>query len=360
MGRSGDIMDNYTVLQDKLRKEFVDYFHFLQSREQERLIDEALMEDNIDDDEIEDVDIDDDGFYDEEEFDDYDDYILEAWNDYVNGDWDEEYYVFFNMNKATSNQIKLMVMVNLYEFVSYSYDLANKKEKEIYELLISDLSPSNAIKVYDEYYKYVLETFSFFMHDSISCDTHRICIINNNLMDNILKINPASILDYRWLFGMKFDGEDISSVKMGKILIELVEKAKMMSKGKRFNDIYEAIKYVLDDSLNLNIYINSSWEYMLANYYEHLLTKNKYTKAEYKFLNLYENDAQELYKKFNEVDNYREKLIYNFYLLNRDKFSEEYLYDLRCNTKKKGKDKVLALKISPYYIEEQSYFKNRY
>ena len=347
------------VLQDKLRKEFIDYFHYLQAKEEERLLDEAEMSEDTDEEEFEDYDDYDDDI-DEDEFDDYDDDLLEAWNDYVNGNWDEEYYVFYNVDKDTSNQIKLMVMVNLYEFVSANYDLANEKEREIYDLLIGDLSPSNALNLYNEYYKYVLETFNCFMQDSVSLDRHRISIIENNLMDNILKINPASILDYRMLFGMKFDGEDISSVRMGKILIEIVNQAKMMNKSNRFKDIYEAIKYILDDSYNLNIYINSSWEYMLANYYEHLLTKNRYTKADKDFMDLYENDTQKLYFKFYDVDNYREMLIYNFYLLNRDKFSEEYLYDLRCNTKKKGKDKVLALKISPYYIEEQNYFKNRY
>lgn len=122
--------------------------------------------------------------------------------------------------------------------------------------------------------------------------------------------------------------------------------------------IYMKLFNILLMTIYITVYINSNWDYLIVNIYEHLLSHQKHTVKEQKFMKLVESDVQELYHKFYNIDNYREQLIYEFYLLNQDKFSEEELYELRCNTEKKGKEKILA--ISPYYIEEQSYFKNRY
>ena len=363
-------MEEYTVLQDQLRQELLDYYSFINSRIEEDALEEAEYADDNDieydedsdellnqyDEDIEDQIIDDDEF--EAEQKEIDDYILNEWNNYVNRQADNEFVVKHNTDHNTSNQIKLMIMVQLYEFVSCDYSNANDNEKHIYDLLNKDLCPQNAINLYNEYSSDVLETYSYFMRDSITTNKYRIKILDNNLIDNIVKINPASILDYRILMGIKFEDEYINSVKLGKTLLSLVEMASMMYQKSKFDSIYEAIQYIIDDDIYITVYINSNWNYLIANIYEHLLNQQNHTIKEQKFMNLMENNIQELYRNFYDIDNYREQLIYEFYLLNQDKFGEEELYELRCNTEKKGKEKVLA--ISPYYIEEQSYFKNRY
>lgn len=339
-------MNKVNILNDLLREELKNYYEFLKEKygyistvDDLLNIDDISFDDNLDgDNEI----------------------ILDALNNYINLDYDDNFDLKINNTKYISNSLKTLIMIRIYEYGIYHFDMLLNSEKEIITEMNSNPCYYNVLRLYNNNYHIVLNLYcslvldSFDQSDILECKKR---IIEDSKLNIITKILPSVILDYRFLLGYKFENEDIKSVKVGKKIINFVDN--IVDDNYSLEQMKKLISINMLENEKDASFIENNQKYIISNTYENILYKTNLTIDDINFLQVIEYEGidafvQQLFK----TDYSLEYLICTFYSLNKNKFNENYLFRLRENTKEKGKIKIIA-KINPYYYEESKYFDNK-
>ena len=341
-------MSKIIAINDLLKNELKEYYEYLKSKlgyigtiEDLLLCDDELIDDELDGDS---------------------ELIYSQLNDYINLNYDQDFDIQVNIDRARSTHLKLLIIVNVFEYGLYNYDMLTMEEKKIIDNLSKSPTPITGLKVYEKNYLVILNLYSSLFLDNVNyeIENDRQHVIDDNRLDVITSICPYEILDYRFLLGYKFEDEDINSIKLGKDIINVFEEAKRLNNDKHFHQIKQAISIVIDEQPDKSSFIENNQNYIICNIYEHLLLKKHLNRNEQEYVEIIETKGVEgLLQLLFKNDDSLEILINMFYYYNRTNLSEDYLFRLRSNTKKKGKIKIIE-KNNPYYYEETSYFKNQY
>ncbi len=340
-------MSNIRITNDLLRNELKDYYNFAK----EKLGYVSTVDDLLNfDEEFIDMDIDGDS-----------EILYDMINDYINLNANDDFDVQINIDKSLSIQLKEMMIIQLYEYVTYNYDMSLDEERDVYDRLVKNPTAQNAIRLYDNHFLTIINFYCSIVLDNYDISKIIECrknILRDNRLDIVCSICPFSAFDYRFLLGIKFENENISSIKLGKKIIELVDKAKTKIKNNSPLQLKKYIHIVVATQPEIASFIESNQNFIISNTYEHLLKKEKLDETEKIYVEkLEQGGLNELLSLLFKMDDSLEFLIQLFYQYNKNNLSEKTLYSLRKSTKEKGKVKIIE-KINPYYYEEDGYFNN--
>ncbi len=279
-------------------------------------------------------------------------------NKYVNGESEDALY---NRDTQTSLLCKLMIISEYYEYCSIYINELDDINKQIYIRLDSELTMENAIKLYDKNHREILEMYDFilsiYINSPDTMDKVKLEIMKKGLINQIVKINPMIVFDYRFLLGSKFEGEHIRSVQIGNALSVIVQALveKQVLDEKR---IVMEIQKLLESDSDLAYFVNEHKSYMISNIYETIkASDNDYLFAT-EFIDYLEKiNVDDILENIELSNKTLSQVLYIFYVLNKKGISEQTINESRRKIKDK-KQKQLIKSYNPYYLEEEMYFQN--
>ena len=137
---------------DLLRNELKDYYHFSKDKlGYVSTVDDILNFES----EFIDTDIDGDS-----------EILYEMMNDYINLNPNEEFDVLINIDEELSNQLKEMLIIQLYEYVTYNYDMSLEDERLVYDNLVKEPTMKNAVELYNEYFLTIITDWREHIYDT--------------------------------------------------------------------------------------------------------------------------------------------------------------------------------------------------
>lgn len=351
----------YYVIVEKLKKEFLEYYEFLKEKydyfDDIDSLDNELEYDDYEDEDIEENDEMFSDLFDYEEEEKILNNISKDLFDYISLKKVHDYNVVYNKDLETSKMLKLNIVSSIYEFYCNNYSFLLEEEKKLYKYIKNNLNINSVLNLFEGYGIEMLKDYISYYYDiEMYNDINKHKTIKKKNIKNLIKINPYIIFDYRFMYGIKLEKEDIPSIKVGN---EILSTVNSFCQG----DInLDNIDQLLTSNPDFESYISDidMFKYMVANIYENILNKKKITDSEKKFLKYIENveiqDLAMLY--FSTPDSHLEMLLH-FSLLNKDNLKEEKIYKLHQNVYNKHKLKVMK-KLYPYYYEDLSYFSKKY
>lgn len=273
---------------------------------------------------------------------------------------DEVRDFFKNIPVYEQNLLKLDIMASLYEYVNFYLEDYYSFESAIsfvYKELLNSNNPLDFIKLYDKYdgeIMYIYVSIAIYSNESKRSWYKK--ILGEEKIKDILKISPASILKYRFMFGLYFDDENLVSIGILKTIDEIVENLLKNYDVKKDNNFWDQLKKEIDDNTSFDDDYTSIILYLLSNVYEHIINKNQIDEAEKNMIKFLDNHSiGEILSKIFKEDDSISQLAYSIYLYNKDRITEKDLMILREKTKAKGKVKVIK-KLNSFYYEEEDRF----
>ena len=183
-------------------------------------------------------------------------------------------------------------------------------------------------------------------------------LIENNETYNLLKICPFSMFEFRKFYNLKYENEEIDSIRLGKKTLEYINDCIRES----YNGLYKESEIYK----NAFIFIKSRYQVenttkwiksLCSNVYQHLNQKKGNLAIDeilfIESINNYNND----FSDFNLNIEFIEFVLLKFYELNSDLYDEMEVYNLNISMKKDTLNVVKNL--NPYYEQEKRYLKKR-
>lgn len=179
-------------------------------------------------------------------------------------------------------------------------------------------------------------------------------IIDNNKQSNLFKICPYAIFSYRKHFDIRFENEQIESIRLGKLTLKIIND--FLKQSKKFGYSNNEVLSFIVDSIK-GFYLEEdilAWcSYLASNVYSNIVANNEDTKLEKEYIRLIESDFN--IKKYLSDKEFMEYIIYKFYQYNCSAYDDISLKELRDILPEEKKQYIK--KINPYYTSEEKYFK---
>ena len=220
---------------------------------------------------------------------------------------------------------------------------------DIYNSLNECVSLSEVISIFNSNIDEILDIFYIYCNlDKKGKDSIHNNIIKKNIINNVIRICPFSIMMYKRYFSMYYNNEELKSIEIGRITIRVIDNMikDAYDLKHNFNNIIKNAVSIIKSSL-MNYNIDKWLKYLCSNVYENIKLKKSYDKDELVFIKAVEDNVM-----LDNIFNYEylvEYIFKKFYEFNSEIYDEQVLKTLRDNTC--DSDKILIKKINPFYEE---------